>query len=715
MGTPAEPAFLLDRKWPFRIAVGGWLAAGVAAWFLSADLDRPAQVVVFGLWVVGLALLLRQFLRSLVGPVLAYDVLRVGRKPRVIWFRLAYAILLAFLFTWVYLTWYELARYRGAGSIQPKDLSRLAETFFSVYMVVQFILVCLLTPAAVAGAIADEKERRTLEFLLATDLRDREILFGKLASRVGSLLLFLLAGLPILALLQFFGGIDPDLVLAGFAATFATVLTLAAVGIAASVLSRKSRDAIALTYLVAICYVLISLVVYAVSMIPAVRSESVVIFGYTLTSEDVAYPLVAGNPFFMVPYVMARRAFMTVDLFDALWHYLLFHAIVIAVLVAWAGFNLRPIALRQTFGSTARSLLGRLRRRRRPADVSAPAATSAAAPARPRRVVADVRRPAVGDQPILWKEVFVDAGLKLGGFGRVVVLGLVALTFVPAGFIFYFTIIDPPGWGGGNSWWSAARWEDFGRGMNIYLRTAGTVATSLVFLAVTVRGSGVVSGERDRHTLDALLTTPLSARTILWGKWWGCLLGMRWAWAWILALWVMTLATGGVHPVMFPVAMVSIAVYAGGFAWIGVFCSLHMKTTLRATMGAIALSVFLAGGYFLVFAFCCVLPLSFAGPGSDDGLDLMASFLAGFSPPACVGWLPIHEFHERELSMFDRKFPFAPFWVMGLIGWGALSWGLYQKCVGQFRRMANRVPIEPERPVRRGPPPLPRRPRSELA
>ena len=124
-----------------------------------------------------------------------------------------------------------------------------------------------------AGAIADEKERRTLEFLLATDLRDREILFGKLASRVGSLLLFLLAGLPILGLMQFFGGIDPDLVLAGFAATFATVLSLAAVGIAASVLSRKVRDAIALTYLVAIAYVLVSFIVFAPRVDPGVALD----------------------------------------------------------------------------------------------------------------------------------------------------------------------------------------------------------------------------------------------------------------------------------------------------------------------------------------------------------------------------------------------------------------------------------------------------------
>ena len=35
----------------------------------------------------------------------------------------------------------------------------------------------MLTPAYVAGAISEEKDRKTLEFLLATDLRNREIGF----------------------------------------------------------------------------------------------------------------------------------------------------------------------------------------------------------------------------------------------------------------------------------------------------------------------------------------------------------------------------------------------------------------------------------------------------------------------------------------------------------------------------------------------------------
>jgi ABC-type transport system involved in multi-copper enzyme maturation permease subunit len=686
MGVPAEPTFLLDRKWPFRIALGLWLAAGVGAWFVAAELERPAQVVLGSLWVVGLGLLLRQFLRSLVGPVLAYDVLRVGRKRRQIWFRVAYAGVLAILFTWVYMTWV----WSNPGRVHPKAMARLAETFFTVYMVVQFMIVCVLTPASVAGAIADEKERRTLEFLLATDLRDREILFGKLASRVGSLLLFLLAGLPILALLQFFGGIDPDLVLAGFAATFATVLSLSAVAISASVLSRKSRDAIAFTYLVAIAYVLLSFVLFGLAKSPYLSDWiDFELFGYKVVAEDLAYPFIAGNPFYMVPTNLARRATAAADLFTALRHYLLFHAVAIAVLVTWAGFKLRPIALLQTFGSRRRSVWSRLRSRAKPA---------ANGERRPRRVVAQVKHPPVGDRPVLWKEVFVDAGLKLGGLGKVIVLGLVGLSFVPMGFIFWFTIVEPESWRhAGSNWWSAGRWNEFGEGMNHYLRAAGTVATCLVLLAVGIRGAGSISGERDRHTLDALLTTPLAAKSMVWDKWWGCLLGMRWAWAWIFALWMFTLAAGGVHPVMFAAAAVSIAIYAAAAAWIGIFCSLHFKTTLKATIGTIVIQVFLGGGYFLVFLFCCLLPLSFGpGRGPGDDIDIFMNALCSISPPVNLGWLPVREFKTNDLTLFHDKVPFVPFWLFGLLAWGALAYALSQVCVNKFRQTANRVQAVPD-------------------
>lgn len=696
------PASAPPSPWPFRLAVAGWLAAGVGAWFLADGMARPGQVILAGLWAVGLGLLLRQFLASLVGPVLGYDALRVGRRPRVIILRVAYALLLAIVFGWIYFTWLAFAEHRPGGRVEPKELSRLAELYFAVYMSVQFFVVCLLTPAAVGGAIAEEKERRTLEFLLATDLRDREILFGKLASRVGGIVLFLLAGLPILALMQFFGGIDPDLVLAGFAATVLIVLTLAAISIAASVLSRKARDAIALTYLLGVAYILLSVVIAVLAEAPFLRGESVEVFGYTITAPDAAYPLAAGNPLYMVPMTLFNRARAggATDLFTPLGHFALFHAVAIGFFVTWAGLRLRPIALRQQFGGGGRSLVGRLL-----------PARGRARPRRARRQRAWARRPDVGDNPVLWKEVFVDMGLRLTGLGRVVVLGLVAASFVPVGFIFWFSIIDPPSYRSWGDWWSAERWDQFGEGMQMYLRMAGTVAATMVFLAIAVRGAGCVTGERDRHTLDVLLTTPLSARTIIWGKWWGCLLGMRWAWAWILALWGVTLAAGGIHPVMFPAAIVSMIVYAGGFAWIGLFCSLYTRTTLRSTMAAIAASVFLGGGYFLLFLLCCVLPLSFARTaGSGGEMDVLVNLFCAFSPSVNLGWLPIRDFNSWETTMSGTEIPYAPFWILGLVGWGLLSFGLSQACVRKFRLMANRVVVGPDRRIptgRRLPPPLP--------
>jgi len=697
MGTVASPTFPLDQKWPFRIALAVWLVIGVGAWFLAEGMGRPAQVILVGLWIIGLGLLLRQFILSLFGPVLAYDMLRVGRRSRQIWFRLAYAILLAFLFTWIYFVWVS---FRGPGqTVRPKDLSKLAETYFGVYMVVQFIMVCVLTPASVAGAIAEEKERRTLEFLLATDLNDREILFGKLATRVGSLLLLLAAGLPILTLMQFFGGIDPDLVIAGFVATVLIVLTLAAVGMAASVLSRKARDAIALTYLVGVAYIVLSLLLYGLAGIPGLKWDFDLL-GYTISSEDAAYPFVAGNPFFQVVMVLETRGGGTSDLFETLWHFTAFHLVVIAFFLAWAGLRLRSIALAQTFGSTRRSIFRRLVAPKREKSSSAP---------RRRTYSSQSTRPEVGSAPILWKEVFVDAGLRLGAFGKVVIIGLVGLSFVPIGFIFWFSFIDYSGWGSTGDWWAVERWKQFGEGMNGYLRVAGTVATTLVFLAVAVRGAGVISGERDRHTLDVLLTTPLNAPTIVWGKWWGCILGMRWAWAWVFSLWVLTLAAGGVHPIMFPAAIISIAVYASGFAWIGIYCSLQMRSTLRATMAAILMSIFFGGGYFLIFVMCCVLPLSFGGSSGRE-LDVFVDFLCGFSPPVNLAWLPVHELRERELTMSSRDLPYPPFWVLGLIAWGVFSLVLSRVSIMKFRVLANRLPMVPERSVRQasGPPPLPR-------
>ena len=63
-----------------------------------------------------------------------------------------------------------------------------------------------------AWSIAKERDRRTLEFLLATPMTNAEIVLGKLASCVVMACATMAAGLPVVLLLHVLGGIDLRLI-----------------------------------------------------------------------------------------------------------------------------------------------------------------------------------------------------------------------------------------------------------------------------------------------------------------------------------------------------------------------------------------------------------------------------------------------------------------------------------------------------------------------
>src|SRR5262249_25579729 len=135
--------------------------------------------------------------------------------------------------------------------VPAREAAEFAEAFFLAFMATQMGLVFLLTPVLTAGAIAEEKQRRTLDGLLTTHLRDREIILGKLVSRLAQMALLLLAGLPVLGFMQLLGGVDPQLVMAGFGLTLLTMLSLASLGIFNSARLGRPRPAIFMTYLYA--------------------------------------------------------------------------------------------------------------------------------------------------------------------------------------------------------------------------------------------------------------------------------------------------------------------------------------------------------------------------------------------------------------------------------------------------------------------------------
>jgi ABC-type transport system involved in multi-copper enzyme maturation permease subunit len=66
-------------------------------------------------------------------------------------------------------------------------------------------LALALTPALVARVVADEKQRKTLHYLLASRLTSPEIALGKLLVRMLYLAVLLGVSLPVLSLLVLMG------------------------------------------------------------------------------------------------------------------------------------------------------------------------------------------------------------------------------------------------------------------------------------------------------------------------------------------------------------------------------------------------------------------------------------------------------------------------------------------------------------------------------
>ncbi|CAN5414628.1 hypothetical protein BH10PLA2_BH10PLA2_34650 [soil metagenome] len=174
------------------------------------------------------------------GPVLFYDLICLARRRRYFFVRTLVPMALFALFCLVF-------RVGASSSLRPGQTNNIemamqAEVFFYWFMVSQVLLALVLTPAYTAGSIAEEKDRRRVDFLFATDLENQEIIFDKFLARVANLLCLLLAGLPILSFAQFWGGVDPELVLLGYGAIALTVISTASFSMYLSVRAHKVRE-----------------------------------------------------------------------------------------------------------------------------------------------------------------------------------------------------------------------------------------------------------------------------------------------------------------------------------------------------------------------------------------------------------------------------------------------------------------------------------------
>lgn len=488
----------------------------------------------------------------MIGPLFKQEMLLGARRNRLHVFRwlLAGWLILQILFYYLSYSAEESRRARvqvmtgNTAAYRPGSAPQIVGGWFAEsYVFQQFVLLTLMIPALVAGAITEEKQRGTLQYMLTTDLDARHIVLGKLLGRVAQVLWLLLVGLPLFALLAGFSGLPPRVMLFLILVFIPVVLGLASASLLASVWCRQTRDAVLSLYCVGgVSWLILYLI----------RGD-----------------LGPFNPINVAAPVWAQQG---PDSWQDAWGYF------VQSVLCWGGVTVLSLSL----------AIWRLRT------------------AYIRQLINDsaakqgihwyhVERDPVSDDPIRWREQNVEGLAPLAFLKRFP--GWLALTLVAlAATLSSALIIDGtmiPGTGIGNLLQAAAsfnvvRFAGLLPSSSDGFLLQGLVVLFLASLVVGIRSSGAIVGERERKTWDPMLLTPITAKQMIRSKMWGILGSSYWYLLAYAAPAVCLSVLGGFLAFFYTIlwlAVTFLAMYYLGAA--GLWCSSRANSSWRSLLGTL--------------------------------------------------------------------------------------------------------------------------------
>ncbi|TWT99219.1 ABC-2 family transporter protein [Botrimarina colliarenosi] len=172
-------------------------------------------------------------------PVLQHELLANLRRPRAFLLLAAYVVLLGGI---VLLAW---PQQRVLDMARPEEAQRLVGLFFFG----QYLLASLMAPSFAAGAITGEKERLSLEQLLASPLRPGAIVLGKLLASLTHLAVLIFCSLPIVMLCLPLGGVGFYDVAAAYVAMISSIVLFGMISLWASSHFGRTVSALVVSYL----------------------------------------------------------------------------------------------------------------------------------------------------------------------------------------------------------------------------------------------------------------------------------------------------------------------------------------------------------------------------------------------------------------------------------------------------------------------------------
>ena len=404
----------------------------------------------------------------MLGPIFMRELVTVPRRAGHYGGRAAMVGLLAILGVTTWQATVGFAREATLGEAAGVGL-----LLFQIVAFVQLLLTVFFATLSAAGAVSQEKDRRTFVLLLLTDMRDYEIVLGKLVGALLPILVLIFVTVPVLSLLLLLGGIDPEQVVQ-------TTLVLAAAAVAAGSLGglialwrERTFQALALSVLFLVLYVCVTQALGAVGPLIAPAADWFRVQAWLdpfVTMQTVLSPPANGWGSIAPAY-----GFVAVMLG---WCVIL-NGIGIWKLRKWNP-SCEPIMQREgVAGETATELDESVELEKR--------AKAHAAPGELREVWAN---------PVLWREVATLA------YGRRPLLVKLAFGLVLA-LILWFAVseLNRPG------------------GRPAFAAAYGLVPVAVLsLLLVSAQAATSVTSERDTGALDVLLVTDISPREFVFGK-----------------------------------------------------------------------------------------------------------------------------------------------------------------------------------------------------
>jgi ABC-type transport system involved in multi-copper enzyme maturation permease subunit len=568
------------------------------------------------------------------GPVFAYEWLTSTRRWQLYALRTVFIGLILIGMTLVHAT---MLREHPNDLVSLRSLATYAEQMYRTVVSLELTLVLLAAPAATAGAVCLDKARGTLDHMLATDLSNAEIVLGKLGVRLIPVLGLIACMVPVLALAGLLGGIDPLGLLGSFLVAIGCAFAGCSLAMTLSVYGRKTHEVLIMTYLIVILWVmappLVELVHQGLVGGSPPRAVGVSLWG---TLHDWAE---WSNPYSLVYEPYSNPGKIGVGRFLGFLAACLLFA---AGLTGLSTARIRVVASRQAGRPAARAgwRLPRL-------------------PRLPR-----LTRALLDFNPVAWREWHrTRPSLMMRvAWGLYTALGLlwVWLASVP----------------------SRSRMGDEG----IPLMNMFQVSVGLLLLSVSAATS--LAEERVRGSLDVLLSTPMSTRSILAGKWWGTFRGVLRVVIWPAATTLFLVADDGRWSGYLLLLGLLLA-YGAAITSLGLAVATWVSRLGRAIALCVTVYVLLVIGFPILLVLCL-----------GDRMDSLGMALILGDPPYGAAFVTMAASSRGTLPAQNTLTPedLLRCAVIWFLVYSVVAASLFRATLATFDRCLGRIPDDVARP-----------------